>query len=68
LNSPYHAIAGMKWTESLFSDILTSLPTLGIHFDVMKGKGPVISTKTHTEEDVVSLLNTRDFDVTLPFI
>lgn len=26
-----------------FSDILTPLPALGIEFDVIKGKGPVIS-------------------------
>ena len=27
-----------------FSDILTPLPALGIEFDVVKGKGPVIAT------------------------
>ena len=52
----------------MFSDILTPLPTLGIDFDVVKGKGPVISTKIRTEEDVASLSNTWDFDATLPFI
>lgn len=28
----------------MFSDILTPLPSLGIEFDVIKGKGPVITT------------------------
>jgi uroporphyrinogen decarboxylase len=52
----------------MFSDILTPLPTLGIDFDVVKGKGPVISTKIRTEEDVASLSDSWDFDATLPFI
>lgn len=52
----------------MFSDILTPLPTLGIDFDVVKGKGPVISTTIRTEEDVASLSDTWDFDATLPFI
>lgn len=28
----------------MFSDILTPLPALGIEFDVVKGKGPIISS------------------------
>lgn len=28
----------------MFSDILTPLPALGIDFDVVKGKGPVIAS------------------------
>lgn len=28
----------------MFSDILTPLPALGIEFDVIRGKGPVISS------------------------
>ena len=39
----------------MFSDILTPLPTLGIESDVVKGIGPVISTKVRSEEDVENL-------------
>jgi uroporphyrinogen decarboxylase len=39
----------------MFSDILTPLPCLGIDFDVVRGKGPVISTKIRTEDDVRGL-------------
>ncbi|KAL3771705.1 hypothetical protein ACHAWO_008347 [Cyclotella atomus] len=54
----------------MFSDILTPLPTLGIEFDVVKGTGPVISTKIRTEEDVQKLKDAEsvNFDETLPFI
>eukprot|EP00956_Cyclotella_meneghiniana_P008044 scaffold10712_cov53-Cyclotella_meneghiniana.AAC.5 len=54
----------------MFSDILTPLPTLGIDFDVIKGTGPVISTKIRTEEDVQQLKDADkvNFDETLPFI
>jgi uroporphyrinogen decarboxylase len=54
----------------MFSDILTPLPTLGIEFDVVKGVGPVISTKVSCMEDVMKLTNPNDinFDTSLPFI
>jgi len=54
----------------MFSDILTPLPTLGIDFDVVKGTGPVISTKVRNEEDVKNLMDAAsvNFDETLPFI
>ena len=55
----------------MFSDILTPLPTLGIDFDVVKGIGPVISTKVRGLEDVLKLKDAEtevDFDETLPFI
>jgi uroporphyrinogen decarboxylase len=52
----------------MFSDILTPLPTLGIEFDVVKGTGPVISTKIRTTEDVAALNDNVDFDATVPFI
>ena len=54
----------------MFSDILTPLPTLGIDFDVIKGTGPVISTKIRTEDDVQQLKDAGqvNFDETLPFI
>ena len=51
----------------MFSDILTPLPTMGIEFDVVKGTGPVISTKIRTEQDVQSL-PTYSFDEKVPFI
>lgn len=52
----------------MFSDILTPLPTLGIEFDVVKGTGPVISTKVRTEEDVAGLKRGVSFDESVPFI
>ena len=54
----------------MFSDILTPLPTLGIDFDVVRGKGPQIYTEVRTEEDVAKMAdpNTIDFDEKLPFI
>ncbi|KAL3786564.1 hypothetical protein ACHAW5_000510 [Stephanodiscus triporus] len=54
----------------MFSDILTPLPTLGIDFDVVRGSGPVISTKVRTLDDVRGLGNPEevDFDATLPFV
>lgn len=51
----------------MFSDILTPLPCLGIDFDVVKGVGPVISTKIETEKDVQNLQRSS-FDETTPFI
>ena len=33
----------------MFSDILTPLPALGVEFDVVKGKGPVISSPLRRE-------------------
>mmetsp|Transcript_13990 Transcript_13990/g.20894 ORF Transcript_13990/g.20894 Transcript_13990/m.20894 type:complete len:402 (-) Transcript_13990:171-1376(-) len=54
----------------MFSDILTPLPTLGIDFDVVRGKGPQIYTEVRTEEDVAKMADIEDidFDKTLPFI
>jgi uroporphyrinogen decarboxylase len=51
----------------MFSDILTPLPTLGIDFDVVKGTGPVITTKVRTEEDVNNMPR-HEFDDKVPFI
>lgn len=36
----------------MFSDILTPLPVLGIEFDVVKGKGPIIPQPIRTMDDV----------------
>jgi uroporphyrinogen decarboxylase len=53
----------------LFSDILTPLPVLGIDFDVVKGVGPVITTKIRTNDDITSMpCGPFDFDEKLPFI
>jgi len=54
----------------MFSDILTPLPTLNIDFDVVRGKGPVITTSVRTENDVINMPdpNSIHFDVKLPFI
>lgn len=55
----------------MFSDILTPLPTLGIDFDVVRGKGPQIYTEVKTEEDVAKMtedVENIDFDEKLPFI
>jgi uroporphyrinogen decarboxylase len=51
----------------MFSDILTPLPCLGIEFDVVRGIGPVISTKMETEEDVARLERVS-FEEKTPFI
>ena len=51
----------------MFSDILTPLPCLGIDFDVIKGTGPVITTKIRTEQDVQNLPR-YSFDEKVPFI
>lgn len=51
-----------------FSDILTPLPALGIEFDVIKGKGPVISDPVRSLERVKSLRPMLDPSESLPFI
>ena len=38
-----------------FSDILTPLTAIGIEWDVVKGKGPVVNTKIKSMEDVDKL-------------
>lgn len=52
----------------MFSDILTPLPALGIEFNMVKGKGPVISSPVRTLEDVKNLRTLDDPDHSLPFI
>jgi len=52
----------------MFSDILTPLPALGIEFDVIKGKGPVISNPLRSMADVKALKTLDDPDASLPFI
>ncbi|BDA40596.1 Uroporphyrinogen decarboxylase [Coccomyxa sp. Obi] len=52
----------------MFSDILTPLPVLGIEFDILKGRGPAISTPIRSMEQVRALRPMEDPDSGLPFI
>jgi uroporphyrinogen decarboxylase len=51
----------------LFSGILTPLPGIGIQFDIVEGKGPIIESPIRTQAQVDRL---KEFDPqsTLPFI
>jgi uroporphyrinogen decarboxylase len=51
-----------------FSDILTPLPALGIEFDVVRGKGPLIGAPLRTMEDVRALKPLEDPAASLPFV
>jgi uroporphyrinogen-III decarboxylase len=52
----------------MFSDILTPLPSMGIEFDVVKGKGPIIPTPIRSMEQVKQLKPISDPDSTTPFL
>ena len=52
----------------MFSDILTPLPAMGIDFDMVKGKGPVIGNPVRGMGDVEALRGLDDPDASLPFI
>jgi uroporphyrinogen decarboxylase len=52
----------------MFSDILTPLPALGVEFDVVKGKGPVIAAPLRSKDAVGALTPLDDPDASLPFI
>lgn len=51
----------------LFSDILTPLPGLGIPFDIVEGKGPLIADPVRTMAQV-DALTPLDPDGTCPFV
>lgn len=51
-----------------FSDILTPLPALGIEFDVIKGKGPLIPEPIRSMEQVQQLRTLDDPRSSLPFV
>jgi len=51
-----------------FSDILTPLPSLGIEFDMVKGKGPVIANPIKSMADVKALKPCDDPTGKTPFI
>lgn len=52
----------------MFSDILTPLPALGINFDVITGKGPVIPKRIATALDIENLQPLDDPEKSLPFV
>eukprot|EP00850_Spirogloea_muscicola_P020677 SM000223S07305 [mRNA] locus=s223:59029:71140:- [translate_table: standard] len=52
----------------MFSDILTLLPALGVEFDMVKGKGPVIANALRSAADLAVLRPLDDPDRSLPFI
>jgi uroporphyrinogen decarboxylase len=52
----------------MFSDILTPLPAMGVEFDVVKGKGPVIETPIRSMDAVKALKPLDDPDASLPFV
>ncbi|BBN01414.1 uroporphyrinogen decarboxylase [Marchantia polymorpha subsp. ruderalis] len=52
----------------MFSDILTPLPALGIEFDMVPGKGPLIASPMRSMDDIRALRPLDDPDKSLPFI
>jgi len=52
----------------MFSDILTPLPALGVEFDVVRGKGPVIANPLRSEEQVAAMKPLDDPTSSLPFV
>jgi uroporphyrinogen decarboxylase len=51
----------------MFSDILTPLPGIGITFDIIESKGPIIDTPIRTQEQVTAL-HPLEPEASLPFI
>jgi uroporphyrinogen decarboxylase len=51
----------------LFSDILTPLPGLGINFDIVESRGPIIDPPIRTQEQVNNL-HPLDPETSLPFV
>lgn len=51
----------------LFSDILTPLPGLGIPFDIIESRGPIIDPPIRTQEQI-NQLRPLDPEASLPFI
>ncbi|MBD1911195.1 MULTISPECIES: uroporphyrinogen decarboxylase [unclassified Leptolyngbya] len=51
----------------LFSDILTPLPGIGIPFDIIESRGPIIDTPIRTQEQV-DAINPLDPEASLPFV
>jgi len=51
----------------LFSDILTPLPGIGIPFDIIESRGPIIDTPIRTQEQVDQIYP-LDPETSLPFV
>jgi len=51
----------------LFSDILTPLPGMGINFDIVESKGPLIAEPIRTENQIKALRNLEP-NLSLPFV
>nr|AUG32834.1 uroporphyrinogen decarboxylase [Paulinella longichromatophora] len=51
----------------LFSDILTPLPGIGVEFDIIESKGPVIEPAIRTSSQI-NALQTLNPEITLPYI
>lgn len=52
----------------MFSDILTPLTAIGVDWDVVKGKGPQVTTDLSTREGVDALSELGNIDEKLPFL
>jgi len=52
----------------MFSDILTPLPAFGVEWNVVKGKGPVISKPVRTKADIDAITPIGDIDARLGFV
>jgi len=51
-----------------FSDILTPLPALGLEFDVVKGKGAMVTNPLRSTDDLRKLRTMDDPAASLPFV
>lgn len=51
----------------MFSDILTPLPGIGINFDIIESKGPIIDDPIRTQEQI-DKIHDLDPDTALPYI
>jgi len=52
----------------MFSDILTPLPAFGIEWDVVKGKGPVITNPVRSKEAIEAITEMGDIESKLGFV
>ena len=52
----------------MFSDILTPLTAIGVDWDVVKGKGPQVTTDLSTREGINALTELGNVDEKLPFL
>lgn len=52
----------------MFSDILTPLPSLGVDFTIIEGKGPKIMSPVRTSADVDLIKPFHDVEKQVPFL